>query len=405
MTHHVALAIALSLKSAIAQALPRDPAVVQARAEMSASAADARAVAAGGAPQLFASYSNVPQGGAANTTIAQHLTEIGVNKTFAFPGQLSAQVRAARSTQAASVARLARAEREAVTRIVGAYLDASVAEQRAAIADDAVASAKRLLDAANLRLRSGAGPKIDVDQAEAAYASAQAAQADADGKRDAAYAALDLAVGIDATAHPRLDDPDPEEIAVPDDNAAIAAALHAREDPRAADDDVLAAAAALRAVQLSAAPSLDLSAARQSGVDSGVPISGGTISVSVHVPIDVTGVVRAQVERARADYERAVAAREALRRTVVLDVESAIAGVRSTQLRVNAERRAVDAARSAAAAADLGFRHGATSAVDALIAQSQYVSTRGDLISAEADAIKARYALRLAEGVDVDVTP
>lgn len=402
MTHAHALALSLSLRTAVERGLVRDPAVLQARAATHAAAAQTLAARAGSAPQLFVSYANAPQSGSAGT-IAQRSTIVGIGKTFEIPALTGAQTAAARSGQQAVDEALIRARGEATVRIVGDYLGAVVAGDQAAIAADAVGAAKRVLDAAQLRLQSGDGPAIAVDQATAAYASAQAVRAAADGRRDAAYVALDLAVGLDPSARPALQEPAAAITAVPNAAAALAAALRARPDLRSADAEVRAARASLRAAELAYAPSLDVSAGRQSGIDTGVPVAGGTVSVSLHLPLDTSGAMRAQVERARAELDGALARREEVRRSVVQDVESATADVRSAQVRVAAEARAVDAARRAAAAAALGFSQGVTSAVDVLLAQSQYAAARGSLISAEADAVKARYALRTAEGVDPDV--
>ena len=399
-----ALTLALTLQSAITQALPRDPATLQARAERHAAAADTLAARAGSAPQLFVSYANAPQSGNAGT-IAQRTSVVGISKSFAFPGEVGAQSAAARSTESAAAARVIRAQNEATLRIVVTYMDAFVAGDQSTIAAEGTASAKRVLDAANVRLRAGDGPRIDVEQAAAAYASAQSAQAAADGKRDISFAALDLAVGLDPSVRPTLTVPAPVTFTIPTEQAALAAALGARSDVRAADDDVRAARATLRAAGLAYAPSLDASAGRQSGIDSGVPVAGAVVSVSLHIPIDSGGAVRSQVERAHAGVDRALAQREALRRSVVLEVQSALADARSAQVRVEAERRAVDAARAAAGAANLGYAHGATSAFEVLLTQSQAATARGALVSAQADAVKARYALRLAEGANTDVTP
>ncbi|TAM89265.1 TolC family protein [bacterium] len=398
------LTLALSLHGAVTQALAHDPAVLQARAERDAASAGALAARAGSAPQLFVSYALTPQAGTTGT-IAQRTTVVGLSKAFAFPGQAAAQTSAARSTQGAADARLERARHEATLRVVVMYLDAVVADDEASIAATQTAGAKRLLDAANLRLRAGDGPRIDVEQAAAAYASAQAAQAGADGKTQTAFATLDLALGLEPSARPTLEQPPTLTFATPAEQAAVNAALGARGDLRAADDDVRAAQASLRAATLAYAPSLDAAAGRQSGIDSGALVAGATISLNLHVPIDSGGAVRAQTAAARAGVERALAAREAVRRDVVLEVESALAGTRSAQIRVEAEQRAVAAAQAAAGAASLGFAHGAISAFQVLSAQAQEAAARGALISAQADAVKARYALRLAQGVDPDVTP
>ncbi|MDE2573394.1 MAG: TolC family protein [bacterium] len=398
------LALALSLQTAIAQGVPRDPSVRRAEAAVLGAQAARTAARAGSAPDLYGSYAVVPQS-AGKTTLAQRSTVIGVSKSFAFPGLTLAQMQAAGASESAAVASLLHARRTAALTIVTDYLDALVAQKQAAISGEAVQAGLKTLQAAQLRYEAGSGPEIDIERAQAAYATAQAAQAQAGGKREGAFAALDLAVGIDPLAHPALVQPELPSSKPLDPAAVVRIALAGRADLRAADEEVRSAEASLRAAGLSYAPSFDVSAGHQSGIDSGAPISGDTVNLTVRLPLDTSGALHAKVESAKAALETARATRDSAVRSVTLDAETAVAGIRASQLRLVAEERAAQAAQAAATAASIGFEHGATSAVDVLLAQSQAATAQSNLVAAQADAVKAHYALELAEGVNPDVAP
>ncbi|MHB8148344.1 MAG: TolC family protein [Vulcanimicrobiaceae bacterium] len=393
------IAAILTMQSAIAAAVPRDPVVLAAAASVRVARADALSARAGAAPVIFETYAAAPQAGSPGT-LTQRTVIVGISKSFAFPALTLSLAAAARSAAAAAQATLVQARYDAAMHTIDVYLSALVAREQAHIAEDAVTTAKQTLDAARLREKAGAGPKIDVDRALAAFASAQAAQAAAQGRRDAAFAALDLAVGIEPSARPHIIEPVPPTAPKADASAALAAALRARPDLHATEELVRAARAGVSAAYASYAPSLDLSAGRQRGLDAGSPISGGTVSVTLNLPLDTSGAIRAKVERARGALSFTQAQGENLARAVALQVETAVAQLRAAKAGVTASARAERAALAASNAAALGFSNGAVSAVDAIIAQSQYAAARGALAAARADAVRAFYALRIAEGVE-----
>lgn len=393
------VAAVLTLQAAISLALPRDPAVLAASASVEIAHADALSARAGSPPTLFESYAASPQSGPVGI-LTQRTRIVGISKSFAFPALTLSQASAARSSVAAARAMLVQARYDATMRTIDAYLNALVADQQVRIALDAVSTANRTLDASRLRERAGAGPRIDIDRSIAAFATAQAAAATAQGRSDAAFAALDLAVGIDPSAQPALVEPKAPTNGAIASPAALAVALRARPDLLALADDIRAARAGISAAYASYAPSFDVSAGKQQGLDGGVPITGGIVSVALNLPLDTAGAMRAKVGRARSVLALRQAQNEQLSRLISLQVETAIAQLHAARATVAASERAERAALAANDAAQLGFSNGAVSAVDALMAQSQYTAARAALAAARADHVRAFYALRLAEGIE-----
>lgn len=400
----IPILVALTLQAAVSLAVPRDPAVQAAAASAGAAQADVVTARAGAPPTLFQSYAASPQSGSAGV-LTQRTRIFGISKSFAFPAFTLSQAAGARSSAAAARAMLTQTRYDAAMRTIDAYLGALVSDQQLRIATDAVDTAKRTLDAARLRERAGAGPRIDIDRSIAAFATAQAVEARAQGKRDAAFAALDLAVGMDPTARPALVEPRTPASAAITAPAALALALQSRPDLQASAEQVRAAEAGVSAAYASYAPSLDVSAGNQQGLDGGIPIKGGVVSVAINLPLDTGGALGAKVRRAKFLLVRRRAQLEQLTRAIAVQVETALAGVRAATASVSASERAQRAALAASNAAQLGFSQGAVSAVDVLIAQSQLTASRAALSGARADVVRAFYALRMAEGTEPYALP
>jgi outer membrane protein TolC len=415
----------LSLDRAIALALARSPGVAQAVAERDR--AQALLVAAQGAygPSATLGYAAAPQAGAVSGTVEQHLITAGIQTTLGdvfarqpAVAQAQAQLQAAQSSLVAAQA----AERQTV---IGLYFDALRARALADAAASGLELAQAEREAAGVRYGAGDAPRLDVVRADVAVAQARAQEATARAAERNARQALALETGVDPASLVEL-----EPVASPsspsfgvgapghtaemaaqavggqtqtdeqqqesDVAAAIQRALARRPEIAAANADVAAAQAAYRVSRQAILPAVTLSAGVTRGVDTGVPVSGPSASVSVSVPFGPAARGRADADRLLVN--EAQDRLEAVRRSIEVEVGAA---VRSYLAQVSAAESAARAAREAQAeltALQIGYRHGASSSLEVETARQTYEQALLAAIAAAYDRDRAAAVLALLEG-------
>lgn len=272
-----------------------------------------------------------------------------------------------------------------------AYFELAAAEQRARIAREDAMRWRRLIEAAERRVRAGDLARVDVARlrVDGARLENEARRAIAD--RESAQIGLAQLLGLPSASRLAATDPLPPQPDMPlpaeGDAVATEALVESRPDVRAAFTRV---AAARRAVELAEAlrtRDVTVSAAAEHVG----PIGGSTVLAGFSVPLFLNYDYRGEIRRARADADAADESLDRTRAAARNDIRLA----RSTLLAsADRLRRAHDHilpdADEAAAGVEFAFNRGAAALTDLLDAQRTNAAARLDAINASADYAKAR---------------
>lgn len=351
----------------------------------------------GAVPHVVGDYSLSPQANAQNTgTVAQRYVAVGANLSINDLINSPSAVRSAagdllaaqRDAEAAAIA-----ARENVVRLYFAALQA-IAVQR--FREEALAGAERDRGAAGLRFHTGESPQLDVVRADVSEAQARADLARARADRGDAVDALASATGI-APAQLTNVASGPPPAAVPLTlEQAVARALAARPELSALLATIEARNADVAGARRSGIPTATIEGGYQSGVDTGIPVSGPQIAAHLDVPLASGAGDRVAVAQAQADEAYAQLADE--RRKIALEVAAAVRDARAQAAAARSAERARDEARRALEAVEVGYREGASSSLDLADARRTYDQ-------ASVDALVADYQLALSLAIVQVIVP
>jgi CzcA family heavy metal efflux pump len=338
-------------------------------------------------------YTQSPQG-SPDGTISSRLSTVGFQQTV---GDLLAYrpfLAQAESAYRAALLDQATAERTERIRVVGLYYGAlkSRALYRARV--DALAEANRQLDAAKKRFAAGDAPRLDVVRATVTAAKAAADLANAVATDANATEALGRELGVEGASRFA----ETAAAAVPaaaslTAEQATAQALAQRSDLHSAEENVVAARAAVTVAERTGVPPVTLSAGYTSGVDGGYHASG--VSLSAVATLPVGNVAGGRVAAQRALLAQAVAKRDGVRRSIRLEISSAVRTLRAANEAKTATEVGVVAARAERDATELGYRNGASTSLDVATALATYDQAAVDDLSALYDLVQAQAVLDL----------
>lgn len=311
-------------------------------------------------------------------------------------GSRASRLGALRTTQAGTAQALATAatvRRTAAQGIITTFFAvvSDQTQQSAAIANAALA--ERSLDAATQRHRVGVAPLIDVQRARAALAIAQAdvatATAALTGDRTT-LAALTGRAEVTAVATPAVG-------AVPDQPTVTALALRTSPTVSSEASVLQAAQASLLTAQGQLRSGVVVGAGLQvnrQGADTSV---GPALSIGLATPL-TSNLGRATIASAQASALAAQTALTQAQRDAVQAALLARTQALSSSARVAPLSNALDAARRVADAELAGYRLGAVSSADVILAQTQLATARNALATATAQAAQASATLQLQIG-------
>jgi outer membrane protein TolC len=388
------LSLADAQQRAVANNVDVQVAVTTVR-EREAALASARV---GGIPHLTGDYFLGPQAGPFNiSTVAQHYIAVGagisINDLLAASSATRAAAGDLLAAQRNADAAILQA-RENAAKLYFAALQALAVER---IRADAVTGAQRDRAAAELRARAGESPNLDVVRADVTLEQARADLVRAQADRADAVDALASATGLDPTVLGALTPSgSPSGTVVFDQRNAVARALATRPELAALLATIDARAADVTGAKQSRVPTATLDGGFQKGVDSGIPVQGATVTAHVEVPLAATSGNRISAAQAQVDAARAQLVDE--RRTISLDVASAVRDARADDVAVQAADQARDEASRALAAVELGYREGASSSLEVAEAHRTYEE-------AALNALLAEYQRALALAIVEVIVP
>lgn len=277
------------------------------------------------------------------------------------------------------------AGRRSVIETATAYFQVLRAEEILAMAVRAAEEARRQLERAEIRLRTGTGMKLDVLQARASLAAFRVQQSAAENAARRARVGLSALLG--------------EEI-----SAKLAPASLPKADVDLERDLPSAIASRPETIQLDLKIAMDReqvtiqerSAWPTAAVFGTLSWQGGggsrydALGLQANWPIFDAGRVRSRVEQAKAELEADRAARQGLARSIEAEIRRALLDRQDARERVAMAGEGLEAAREALRLAEVRYQTGAGTMFD--VSDAHHAVVR-----AETDAINARYEVELAE--------
>jgi len=295
------------------------------------------------------------------------------------------------TSQASATAAIAR--RTAAQGVATAFFAVATDQAQLAAATSNATLAQRSLDAANQRHRVGVAPLIDVQRAQVTLATAQAEVATATAAFDGDRTTLAALIGRPKVASVVM----PFASAVPDDATATALALQTNPAVASAASGVLAAQASLLSAQGQLHSGVVVGAGLQlvrQGADTSV---GPALSLGLATPFTNT-LGRATVVSAQANALASQTALTQARRDAVQTALAARSQALSSSARLSLLSKAVDAAQRVADAELAGYRLGAVTSADLILAQSQLATARTAFATATVQAAQAAATMQLQIG-------
>jgi len=288
--------------------------------------------------------------------------------------------------------------------VAQAYLEFARALRLEHVALQAQAQRQALLDLTTQRVGAGLDSKAELRAAES---NLEQSAVDIEQARLAAAMArnaLAALTGTSAASTPALSPPTIDfGLALPVPAALPADLLARRPDVRAAQLRIDAATAGRTAARANFYPNVDLVAyAGLSAIGLDEMLQGDShmwgVGPAIHLPIFDAGRLKAEYRRSGAELDAAIAS---YNDTVVRSVREAAdqsARLRSFELQLDAQQRALNAAEQSYDLAAQRYSAGLTSQVTVLSAETQVLAARRQRTQMLADRTSARIALLVALG-------
>ena len=406
--------IVVPLDEALANARSESLPVLQAAAQVASARATVAAVDDSRWPSLSLSMGGGQRYGLAFDQTTGDLTQatveavdVGLSAQYVvFDGfERRAQHLSAEASLRAAELRRVRAGQEAAQAVLKAYLAVAEAEALQAIAMASEEAERQLLAEAEAQVEFGARPAFEIEQQRERVAASQGAGLQAARQRDRAVAQLVQILGLppaDAYAFP-LPETSVDE-AMPSADELVEQALASRSDVKAAVEAQQAVRADRRAARAGRLPEVALTGGMgtsytSANTDTGIPGQlgdnrSGALGLRVSLPLMDRGSTRSRIRQAEARAASVDVEAETLRRTIVFEVQEAVADLESlaAQAEIAAVRqRAADAALDAELAR---YREGATTLQAVAQLRSRAVEAR---VEQERVRIQRRVQAQLLE--------
>lgn len=278
-------------------------------------------------------------------------------------------------------------------------------QQRLAIARDNVASQEETLQLTDWRAQAGLASSLDVEQARsnleqsrASIPSLETGRAEAEHRLALLTGRTPAALGDrlrEAKALPQV--PDRVAVGIPADT------IRQRPDVRAAELSLQAEISRTAQKEADRYPTLTLSGSWGWQAFAASALGGGgsvvrSLAASLAANLFDGGRIRSRIAVQNAVQEQALIAYEKSMLTALEDVENALTAYASGRERVDARRRAADAARNAALLARTQYQAGAVDFQKVLDTDRTRLSAEDGLATAEADLLTAVIKLYKALG-------
>lgn len=380
--------IGLSLKEAVDMALRQNSSLMAARGDVEAADASERSARALANPEIVVTPGIAGEAGSEE--------ELFISQPLEINGARKIRSGIARARKDGVQAAARSVEREIIRSVKQTYWDIVQAEQIVALDRESLSLAETLHQAAQRQLDIGSAPGAQVVKTQVELSRARQALARSESDLAQTKSALNTLLGRPAdTPFTPADKLASESLQV-DETALKAAAQEHRPELAEARSTLAVLQAQVKAVDAQRRPDLAIQARQEK-------FGGeGGLGVAVSIPIVDWGSIKHGRKSAEAAADAQSKRIDAVRNSVLLDVDSALRQVdRSRKLIDEYEQGVLTQAERLAEMAQKGYQAGATGYLEVLEAQRTLRSVRTEYYTALADYQRALAQLEWAVGTDL----
>jgi outer membrane protein len=395
----------LTLRNCIDNALANHPSIRAAREALIAGQGRVMQVRSPYLPQVTAStgYSESHAlGGAFGDTITKsYTTTLSVNQVLYDFGKTGNALDAARfGTQSAEMD-VDRVVQEVVLNVKKAYFALLQAKKMVSVAQRTLGQTESHLKQAEAFFRAGSKPRFDVTRAEVDVNNARLGLINAENSVRLNTITLYNAMGLDPAPDVEIEDVLSQPVTVLSLDQAQKEALQSRPEMLKTDSDIDAARSQVKTAQANYLPTLSANGAynwthgnTQMGSFNGISLEGNlqdswNAGVMLSLPLFEGGLTRGRVSEARANEHSLEAQRDALRQSILLEVNQAYADLESGKARIAVMESSLKSAQESLDLAEGRYRAGVGPYIE--VTDAQVAAAK-----AETDYVQALYDYQLA---------
>ena len=396
----------LSLTQCLETALKNQPAIRAAQENVRAGQGRETQAASPYFPQLTASTgyseSHAPLGGAfGDSTTKSYTTSLSLSQTLYDFGKTGNAYDAAKLGTLSLERDAERISQEVVLNVKQSYYALLAAKKLVEVAQKTIEQTESHLKQAEAFFRAGSKPRYDVTRAEVEVNNANLGLINAKNGVRIRTIALNNAMGIDPGRATEIVEELPSVPVLPSLDKAQADALQNRPDMKRMEADIEAARARLTAERSNHLPTLSANAAynwangsTEMGPFLGTMFKGDVqnswnAGIMLTLPLFQGGLTAGRVAEARANLLALEAQRDAMKQSILLEVNQAFADLESAAARVEVMEKTLQKARENLDIAQGRYKAGVGPYIEVTDAQLSSVNS-------ETDHIKALYDYHLA---------
>ena len=390
-----------SLHDCIDIALKNQPAIRAAQENVNAGRGRETQAVSPFLPQLNAStgYSeSYALGGAFGNSITKsYTTTLSVNQILYDFGKTGNALDAARWGTRSSQRDMERTIQDVVLNVKQAYYALLAAKKLVLVAQKTIEQTESHLKQAEAFYRAGSKPRYDVTRAEVEVNNAKLGMINAKNCVRIRTITLNNAIGIEPGKETEIDDTLPPASAVPTLEMAQEETLRNRPEMLKAEADIEAAKYRVQAEASNYYPTVSANGAynwstgtAEMGPFKGDLLNSWNAGVMLTVPLFQGGLTRGKVSEARANMLAMEAQRDAIRQSILLEVNQSYADMESAKIRIEVMESSLQKARENLEIAQGRYEAGFGPYIEVTDAQLSAVN-------AETDYIQAKYDFYLAE--------
>ena len=396
----------LSLTQCLETALKNQPAIRAAQENVRAGQGRETQAASPYFPQLTASTgyseSHAPLGGAfGDSTTKSYTTSLSLSQTLYDFGKTGNAYDAAKLGTLSLERDAERISQEVVLNVKQSYYALLAAKKLVEVAQKTIEQTESHLKQAEAFFRAGSKPRYDVTRAEVEVNNANLGLINAKNGVRIRTIALNNAMGIDPGRATEIVEELPSVPVLPSLDKAQADALQNRPDMKRMEADIEAARARLTAERSNYLPTLSANAAynwangtTEMGPFLGTMFKGDVqnswnAGIMLTLPLFQGGLTAGRVAEARANLLALEAQRDAMKQSILLEVNQAFADLESAAARVEVMEKTLEKARENLDIAQGRYKAGVGPYIEVTDAQLSSVNS-------ETDHIKALYDYHLA---------
>lgn len=398
-----------SLHDCIDIALKNQPAIRAAQENVNAGRGRETQAVSPFLPQLNAStgYSeSYALGGAFGNSITKsYTTTLSVNQILYDFGKTGNALDAARWGTLSSQRDMDRTIQDVVLNVKQSYYALLAAKKLVLVAQKTIEQTESHLKQAMAFYRAGTKPRYDVTRAEVEVNNAKLGMINAKNGVRIRTITLNNAIGIEPGKETEIDDALPPAFAMPTLEIAQEETLRNRPEILKAEADIEAAKYRVQAEAANYYPTVSANGAynwstgtAEMGPFKGDLLNSWNAGVMLTVPLFQGGLTRGKVSEARANMLAMEAQRDAIRQSILLEVNQSYADMESAKIRIEVMESSLQKARENLEIAQGRYEAGFGPYIEVTDAQLSAVNAETDYIQAKYDYYLAAARLLKAMG-------